>query len=117
MSTLLVFGDERPGRPELQIATNRGWIDVGAWADGLGNQANELYPELMQLVDHGESHDLKALKTNIDSAMRNDGPSDATVATTLKGLRDVVESNIKEEYALVSDGFFSGYSDIVEDAD
>ncbi len=111
MSTIIVFGDERPGRPEVQVATNHGWIEVRDWADALGNQANKDYPELMQLIDHGASHDLAVLLKNLDAALKADKPDDQNVTTTLSGLLDIVNLNRTQEYVLVSDGFFSGYGE------
>ena len=111
MSVTVEFGDEREGQPTAQVATNRGWIDVADWADEVGNDANARYPELMQLIDHGASHDLAALIENIDNAVAHDPPDDSTVRKTLKGLRANVMQNETEEYVLVSDGFASGYED------
>jgi hypothetical protein len=109
MSVTIEFGDEIEGQPTAQIATNKGWEDVRSWANGLGNKANKDYPELMRLIDHGESHDLGILVKNIDAALAKNKPKDSTVASTLSGLRDVVKKNQREEYVVVSDGFFSGY--------
>lgn len=106
MSTTIEFGD---GGKQVQVATNKGWIDVADWADDLGSRANETYPELMHLIDHGESHDMAALVENIDNALANDPPDDDDVRETLAGLRAAVKQNEGEGYAVVSDGFESGY--------
>jgi len=117
MSVTIEFGDEIEGQPTAQIATNKGWVDVADWADSLGNKANKDYPELMRLIDHGESHDLKLLIANIDSAVAKNKPQDSSVASTLTGLRDTVKKYEREQYVVVSDGFFSGYGDHVASSD
>lgn len=108
MSVTIEFGDE--GGPSVQVATNRGWEDVGEWADELLD-GNETYPELMHLIDHGDSEDLPALVENIDNALANDPPDDESVAETLSGLRSAVKRNESSEYALIGDGFESGFGD------
>lgn len=105
MSVSIEFGDERKGQPCVQVATNRGWVDVADWADEL---ENETYPNLLHLIDHGSCDDLAGLIEDIDGALQNDEPDDETVAETLRGLRAAVKQNEGEPYVIVGDGFDSG---------
>jgi hypothetical protein len=103
MSTSISFGESQA---TVQVATNRGWIDVVDWAD---DQSNEAYPTLMTFIDHGQCDDIPAMIGEIDRVFTDDPPDDKTVAKTLRGLRVVCEQNKEAGYVIVSDGFESGY--------
>lgn len=109
MSVVIDFGDKGSQWPSVQVATNRGWSDVADWANDLGNRANETYPNLMHLIDHGDCDELEGLVADIDGALAHDRPDDATVVKTLRGLRAAVKQSEDAPYVLVSDGFESGH--------
>ena len=109
MSQTITFGEEAAN---VQVATNRGWMDVVDWADGL---ENDTYPNLLHLIDHGECDDLAGLIDDIDTAIAHDKPDDRTILKTLRGLRAAVHQYQGEPYVIVSDGFHSGFEDDVEE--
>lgn len=108
MSATISFGDDEI---EVQVASNRGWIDVADWVEGLPHNA-AYYPTLLAFVEHGECADIPAMISEIKQVLSgNDHPEEKSVASTLEGLRDFCKKYESHRYFIMTDGFHSGYED------
>lgn len=104
MSVNLDFGDDRPGQPSEQVATNHGWTQVIEWAAG---HEPDTYPALFGLLQHGVSEDLDAIATEIGDILENEPPA-SDVGDTLQGVKRSIEANRDEGIAVVSSQYQSG---------
>lgn len=95
MSTYAQFDDDGDQR---QIASNLGWSEFGDWCDGLDH---EKHPLLVQLWEHGQSNDVKALMIELTDAMEREQPS-PDVKGSAELLLDALNANRGSESVYVT---------------
>lgn len=98
MSVCLDFGDDRPGQPSVQVATNRGWADVIDWAS---EHEPDTYPALFGLLEFGVSDELEGIVGEVRGLLESEPPA-TDVADTLAGLADAVEQHKGDGIVVVS---------------
>ncbi len=104
MSYTIDFGEDRPDQPSPQVATNKGWIDLRDWSEGLDA---EKYLHLRQLIEHGWQEDLGAAIAELAAALEDDPPK-GDVNTTAEGLLDAMRTHESEGYAVINAGTPNG---------
>ncbi len=104
MSYTIDFGPDRPDQPSPQIATNKGWIDLRDWSEGLDGKE---YLHLRQLIEHGWQQDLPATIAELAKALEDDPPK-GDVADTAEGLLHVLREHETEGYAAINAGTPNG---------
>lgn len=83
---------------QYQIASNLGWSQFGDWVDTLDA---EKYPALVQLWEHGNTGDLEALRSQLDSALI-DSPPHQDVIDSAELLLAALNKNTEAEVLLVT---------------
>jgi hypothetical protein len=86
---------------QLHLATNRGWGEVQTWADSLN--ANT-YPRLVQFIEYGITEKVADVLSEMHKALRDHGPKDPNVLTTMLGLLKNLDANSKADVVLVTNG-------------
>lgn len=104
MSVSLDFGDDGPGQPSGQVATNLGWSELLDWAQ---EHEPDAYPALFGLLLHGVSEELDEIMDEIKSILEDDPPA-TDVADTLHGMMELIEKHKDEGIAVVSGQYQSG---------
>jgi hypothetical protein len=100
MSISIEFADGKGGRtPGMDIASNRGWGDFGAWADKL--QVSD-YPHIVQLWEHGYTGPVKAIVPELRKAVLSARPS-KNVRSVAENLLTLCERNAKSAMVFVAD--------------
>ena len=89
------------GTEQVPLASTRGWMDAKDWIDTL--EPVETYLRLIQLAEHGWTHSLSELRSQIVAALKEFPPDDPTVADTMAGLIETLRGQTAESI-FVSDG-------------
>ena len=86
MSVQATFDGEDRG----VVATNRGWSEFTGWLDSLDEDD---YPALRHLAHHGWHDDVRALATELGTALEDEAPGDDQ-ASVGRGLLALMEDSL-----------------------
>jgi hypothetical protein len=89
--------DERGA--QVQLASNSGFADLGAWLDALPAE----FAELKKLREESASADLSALREELATALEEHEPQ-ADVRSTVEDFIAALEENDAAEFVLVTSG-------------
>jgi hypothetical protein len=88
------------GGEPIMLASNKGWGDVGRWADGLDVDA---YGEVVHLTENAWSQELPKLEKQLRAAVKASKPK-PTVKSTLADLLSLLANRGSAEVVTINNG-------------